>query len=225
MRLNGPDVVVWLKTELEAMRPAPGPIQQNWTLSISRILGPRLGPIGGSVKLLDRFGALEWSPQAIRLDGSKWIPWSDVKEIRTVPLLDIVSESAIEAVSDRTSSLLPPIPLKGMLLNKTLEKTSELLLALFWIVLSDYGERGAAKQVPMAVVHKGSFWRTKTLRPGIFSSAMLGVPQVADSVLATAYARGVPLYMEEPVRDPAAIAAQAEALRRRREQLRRRLAS
>jgi hypothetical protein len=180
------------------MRLPSVPVDEPWDCSAAAVITPYLpGPLRRVPHLLDRFGAVRLSRGEIGIDGTRPVPWSSVVEVRTRPMLDVAATSAGDNLTTWTARLIPPVPVLARVARGGVavvaDRAAEAILALFLAALGDQPDRTGAMQVPVEVVHRARLRRSRTMSAGLVSSAILCLPQVASSVLATAHGHGVPV--------------------------------
>lgn len=178
-----------LRLAQERMRWPEEPVAGPWGVSISYFLRPYLHAPLSLTRHLDRFGGLEFAPHFVTFDSHR-VQWVQVVQVRTVPLLDAITTAAVDTAADRIGGLLPPVPGKKLALDWLASKSTDLLLSLCLTALGDLGERALSVHVPTQVVYLRKGGRPKVLESSLFSSAVLALPQVNRSVLATAAAHG-----------------------------------
>lgn len=157
------------------------PATELWDFSAAALLKPRLPPgtrwLAGK---LDGFGAVRFSARAIGIDSTGPIRWTDIIEIHTQPPLDAMTGAAKDTVITTLTRMLPVG--RGMS-ARVLDEMVEVVLGML-----RRAERDSV--VPYEFVYR-AWLRRRTLTPGLVSAAVLALPQVAASVLATAAANGV----------------------------------
>lgn len=173
----------------ERMRWPEEPVAGPWGVSISYFLRPYLHAPLYLTRHLDRFGGLEFAPHFVTFDSQR-VQWVQVVQVRTVPLLDAITTAAVDTAADRIGGMLPPIPGRKLALDWLAGKSADLLLSLCLTALGDLGERALSVHVPTQVVYLKKGGRAKVLESSLFSAAVLALPQVNRSVLATAAAHG-----------------------------------
>ena len=185
----------WVVDALQRVPMPDVPVQQPWAFAPSALVAPHLpGPLARVPGVLDRFGAIRLSPFDVGIDMACPVPWHEVVEVRTRPLLDLLTETASGSAAALGARLLPPVPLVGKALTRAgSARAAEAMRALLQVAASAHAERAAETQVPAAIVYRSGRRGRKIMAAGLFSSAVLALPRVADSVLATARAHAVPI--------------------------------
>jgi len=74
-----------------------------------------------------------------------------------------------------------------------MEKAAEAVRSLLLIAAAEHAERAASVQVPAEVIYQAGWRGHKTMTASLFSSAILALPRLTDSVLATARQHAVPI--------------------------------
>jgi hypothetical protein len=203
-----------------ARLPMPeSPASRLWEFSAKAFLRPYLpAPLRRAPTALDRLGALRLGPTAIGLDTQGDVPWTDVLEVRTRSLFDVLSDGFVEDLRRRSAELLPPLPGMGKASAWAADKMAELTLSVFLLALPDAPER-VAPDVPAEIVRRNSRGRPERMVPGMLSTAILALPAVSDSVLSTARANGIAAVSSGPSAITAAAGARSAALAERRSML------
>lgn len=187
------EVQAWI---LDALRRVPmpdAPVHRPWVFAPSALVAPHLpGPLARVPGLLDRFGAIRLSPVDIGIDVARPVPWRDVIEVRTRPLLDLLTETTGTSVAALGARLLPPVPLVAKALTRAgSAMAAEAMRALVQAAAAAHAERASVAHLPAVIVYRSGRRGRKTMTAGLFSSAVLALPMVTESVLATARCHGV----------------------------------
>lgn len=218
-----------MSTVLGGLRMPSAPVAQLWDCSAAAVIAPHLPRALRRVPhLLDRFGAIRLSHTDIGIDGTSPVPWSTVVQVRTRPLLDVIATTGGDNLGAQASRLIPPVPILARVarggVSVIADRAAAAVLAIFSAALDDPDHAGAA-QVPVEVVHRTRLRRSHTMSAGLVSTAVLCLPQVTASVLATAAEHGVPVVALPPsgsvtnARDlAAAVRARHRAVMRRTEE-------
>ncbi|WP_045696349.1 hypothetical protein [Streptomyces rubellomurinus] len=206
----------WALSALTSVAPPAVPAVEPWKLSVGTLLGrhPRTPAVAHKLLgLLDDYGAVHLGPEKVGFDGQE-IDWDKVVEIRTRNAFEVLTTSSLERDVDRIREFLPPVPGRKWAVTKAGEALATVVLAAL--------ERGSVEQrldeltVPARIVHRGGLLgRQHTLDAGSFAAAALVVVgPAAESLIATARQRGIPvLPAEQPVE--AERAARVAVLRER----------
>jgi hypothetical protein len=177
----------WVRQAVSQIPMPSSPVDGHWEASVSAFVRPHLPPALRRVpQLLDRLGAVRLSPIEITVDSTS-IAWTDVAEIRARPLSDVLTSMTIDGVRETVESLLPVSRLAKRPIRWLTYKLSEVVLSLFLIGLDERGDQ----QVPIEVIYRGRRNTEHAVTPGVLSAAVLALPKVAESTLATARAHGV----------------------------------
>ncbi|MGH4007458.1 MAG: hypothetical protein ACRDTH_04705 [Pseudonocardiaceae bacterium] len=192
---RGEEIRAWVTEALSRVPMPDAPVREPWTFAPSALIAPRLPrPLARVPGLLDRFGAIRLTPHEIGIDTARPVAWEDVVELRTLPLLDLLTTGTSSSLAALGARLLPPVPrLADGLLRAGAEKAAEAVRSLLLIAASAHAERAASVQVPAAIVYRSGWWGHKTMTAGLFSSAVLALPRLTDSVVATAQQHSVPI--------------------------------
>jgi hypothetical protein len=156
-----------------------GPVTAPWEASLAALL-PGGGALPGAFA---RVGAVHLSPLAIGFDATT-IAWTDVAEVRTRRLRAAVTAGLADEVGAQAARLAPPGT--RFAARKVATRLAAGAAGLVAGVFQDGSE------VPWAVVARGR-WRAAVHAPSAAARAVLRLPAVAASVLATARAAGVPV--------------------------------
>jgi hypothetical protein len=196
------------------------PVDEPWDCSAAAVIAPHLPrPFRRVTHLLDRFGAVRLSGTDIGIDGTKPVAWSSVLEVRTRPLLDVVATTAGDNLGTQAARLIPPVPVLARLarggVTVVADRAAAAVLTIFLAALGDHPDQAGTTQVPVAVVHRVRLRGSRTMNAGLVSSAILCLPQVTASVLATARGRGVPVVQLPPSGSVTNARALADTLRQR----------
>lgn len=186
-----------------ALRPQPGPAEDRWALGVGDALaGLAPGPdvLRDLLRLLNRFGGLAISDDAVEFDGDS-VDWADVDAIETHKLIGYLLNGALDKQVDRLP--LPWFPGRGLVLDVA----SQAVLTLF--VAAAGGALGKTLDVPIPVeVNYRGLMRHRTLTPGLLATLLVADPAVKEALLATARAHGV---VVRPSADDAMTSAQRRA--------------
>jgi hypothetical protein len=187
---------------LGGLRLPDAPIGQPWDCSAAAVVEPHLPRVLRRVPhLLDRFGAVRLSRDEVGIDGARPVSWSTVVEVRTRSMLDVIAAAGGENLGARAARLVPPVPVLARVVRGgasfVADRASVAVLGVFLAALGDVGQAGVA-QVPVEIVHRTRLGRTRTMSAGLVSSAVLCLPRVTASVLATAGVHGVPVVALPP---------------------------
>lgn len=188
----------WVAAALRRMRLPAAPPAQPWDFSASALLASRLpGVLRWMPGVLDRFGAVRLASDEIGIDATRSVRWSSVVELRTRPLLDVLSFATSDNLSKRAALLIPRVPLLGRLARRGIarvaDRTAEMVLSIMLLALGGHAERASSIQVPVEIVYRTRWGRHRTMTAGLVSSAVLSLPEVTASVVATARLHDVPI--------------------------------
>ena len=90
------------------------PVEQPWDCSAAAVITPHLPRALRRVPhLFDRLGAIRLSDREIGIDGARPVAWSDVVEVRTRPVLDVIAATAGDGLATQVARLVPPVPVLG----------------------------------------------------------------------------------------------------------------
>lgn len=191
---DGREIRAWVVEALKQIPMPDAPVQTPWVVAPSALIAPHLPrPLARIPGRLDRFGAIRLSPHEIGIDTPRAVPWHDVVELRTTPLLDVLTVGTGGSLATLAARLLHTPKIMDGALRAVGEKAAEAVRSLLLIAAAQYAERVATVQIPTAVVHRSGRRGHAVMTSGLFSSAVLALPAVADSVLATAAMHGVPI--------------------------------
>ncbi|MGH3824643.1 MAG: hypothetical protein ACRDRA_17685 [Pseudonocardiaceae bacterium] len=86
------EIRAWVAEALSRVPMPDAPVREPWVLAPSALIAAHLpGPLAQVLGLLDRFGAIRLAPHEIGIDTARPVPWKDVVEVRTLPLLELVT--------------------------------------------------------------------------------------------------------------------------------------
>lgn len=177
---------------LDNILPPSVPIREPWELSIGDLIRRRYnvpGMADKALSCLDRCGALRLSPEVIGFDDCD-VEWSKLQEIRTRPIAEALTRTALDREIERARKLLPPVPGRKWILHKVGEELGELCRA----ALSKRAPESSSRIVPSELLYRGTLGRTKVLSGGMVVTAMLtGIPGTATSIVSTARLHGIPI--------------------------------
>lgn len=185
----------WVAEALSQVPMPDAPVREPWVLAPSALIAPHLPrPLARAPGLLDRFGSIRLAPHEIGIDTARPVPWKDVVELRTLPLLDVLTVGTSGSLAALAARLLPTVPRVAQgLLRVGAEKAAEAVRSLLLIAAAEHAERAASVQVPAELIYRAGWRGHKTMTAGLFSSAVLALPRLTDSVLATARHHSVPI--------------------------------
>lgn len=146
---------------------------------------------GWAAGKLDRFGAIRISQESISIDSSGPLRWSDILEVRTRTLRDALSDAAKEALINSSTGMLP---VGRGLTRRVLSYVADTALGILSRAEQD-GTTGSV--IPRELVYRTRLRGRKVVTPGPVATAMLALPQVAASLLATAKQHGIQLSTPE----------------------------
>ncbi|MDG4864400.1 hypothetical protein P8605_40275, partial [Streptomyces sp. T-3] len=174
------------------------------------------------LRLLDGMGALRFGPESVGFDGED-IPWEKVRAIRLHDAFAAMTTDALDAEIDRLREVLPPLPGRKRAVTALVDAMAAVVLAS----LEKAGEqRLDTLQVGCEIVYLGGLRkREKSLRACLFTTALLAQqPGVAESLVATALASGVPVEAAESVHSTD-VGERVRVLRERADRAARKLAA
>jgi hypothetical protein len=179
-------------------RPA-APIAEAWQLSISGLI--RQLPLVPSIaarllRRLDRYGQVILTPDRVGFDD-KSIPWNKIIELRLHPIAGVPPTVVVDREVDRIRELLPPVPGR----KHAVAAAAEALLTLFLAgTQTAVQTERQPRNLPCEIVYRTRLGRRASLPAGIFAVGVLAaIPEVADSMTATAQARKIPI---QAIADP-----------------------
>jgi hypothetical protein len=176
----------WVIDALARLPLPRSPVQEPWEFSASAVIGPHLPPsLRLAPRLLDRFGKVRITSHGLAVDQRIEVPWRHVIEMRTRSLLEVVTIIMTEKIADRSTMMVPPVPGVGKAMTLVASKVAEAAFSLFLVPVMGHAH-GLGSQVPIAIDYMDGRRRMKTMSPGLLSTAVLALPPVSDSVLATA---------------------------------------
>ena len=155
---------------LNNIEPPAAPVTEVWELSVAEIVRRRdeVPSIASrALGLLDRFGAVRLSPELIGFDDDD-VDWSRVVSVRTLPVTQVLSQTAVDRELERIRKLLPPVPGRKWVLSKVGDGIGELALAgvvmpvgnLAADFCSGCGGRGTCGKCGACAKHCGSLKQT-----------------------------------------------------------------
>jgi hypothetical protein len=172
---------------LKRLRPKSCPAEERWSLSIGDVVADTVSapePIRRVVRLLNHFGGVALSGQAVEFDGDD-VEWSDVTDIRT---RNLVGYLLSDAVDEQVGKLpLPRFPGRGLLLDALGATVLTALVA----VAGQQLENGSLDVRIPAEVHYRGMLRGKELSPGVLAALVLSDPAVRECLQETARSHGV----------------------------------
>jgi hypothetical protein len=130
-------------------------------------------PIRRVVRLLNHFGGVALSGQAVEFDGDD-VEWSDVTDIRTRNLVGYLLSDAVDKQVGKLP--LPRFPGGGLLLDALGATVLTALVALAGQQL----ENGPLDVRIPAEVHYRGMLRGKELSPGVLAALVLSDPAVRE---------------------------------------------
>ncbi|WP_133901634.1 hypothetical protein [Actinophytocola oryzae] len=172
-------------------RRMPGaPVTEPWDFSAAALVNPLLpAKLRRLPGLLDRFGAVRLAPSTIGIDNARAVPWTQVTEVHTRPVGEIAA-ALTEDLAGQIARLVP-IPGAGFatraVTSRIVDAVSDLVTGMLRTALREHREHA---QVPWRIGCRGR-WKSTVLSPGLVSSAVLCLPPVATSVIATASQHGI----------------------------------
>lgn len=183
-----------------SVRPKSCPAQERWSLSIGDAVADAVNapePLRRVVALLNHFGGVALSAQAVEFDGDD-VDWSDVTDIRTRNLVGYLLSDAIDKQVGKLP--VPRFPGRGLLIDAV---GAAVLTALVAVAGQQLTDGPLDVQIP-AEVHYRGLLRDKELSPGVLATLVLTDPAVRRCLQETARAHGVNLKPSDD--DPVAAA-------------------
>jgi hypothetical protein len=178
----------WLDAAFGWLDPPDGPVSRPWGISVGMLLARSHDVPAVAAKLLgqlDRFGAIRLGPVGLGLDDDD-VDWKDVREIRTAPVLAILTTAALEREVDRVRKMLPPVPGRKWIVTRLVAAFQRALARLTGQHL-DHGP-----EICAVVRYRGRFGRTREMVPGFAACLLLAaIPGLNDALLTTARAHAV----------------------------------
>jgi hypothetical protein len=172
---------------LESVRPKSCPAEERWSFSIGDIVAgivPAPEPLRRIARLLNHFGGVALSAQAVEFDGDE-VEWSDVTDIATRNLVGYLLSDAIDKQVGKLP--LPRFPGRGLLLDAA---GAAVLTALVAVAGQQLEKGPLAVRIPAEVHYRGVL-RGKELSPGVLATLVLTDPAVRECLQETARAHGV----------------------------------
>lgn len=189
---DAPEIRAWVLETLRQIPMPDAPVGAPWILAPSALIAPHLPrPLTRIPGRLDRYGAVRLTPHEIGLDTPRPVPWSAVVEVRTIPLLDVLTIGTGGSIATLAARMLHTPKILDGAVRSIAEKAAEAVRSLLLIAAAEHAERVATVQIPTAVVYRAGRRGNATMTAGLFSSAVLALPPVTNSVLATASSNGV----------------------------------
>lgn len=201
------------------MPSAPATVTWEYSLGVLICLHPRVPAATAKLlSALDGLGAVRFGPDDVGFDGEN-VPWEKVTGLRLHDAFTVMTTDGLDTEIDRVRDVLPPVPGRKWVVSKAVEAAATVALASL--------EQAAARRldavdVACEITYKGLLGRQKTISASLFATALLAQhPEVAQSLVATAVAHGVPVTPAPPATGDAA--ARAQALRARTDAMTERL--
>lgn len=196
--------------------PAPAsPATEQWEFSLGTLVcrHPRVPAITAkALRPLDGIGALRFGPESVGFDGED-IPWEKVVRLQLHNGFAAMTTDALDTEVDRIREVLPPLPGRKWAVTKVVEGLATVVLASLEKAAD---QRLDSVNVACEIVHRGAFGREKTLRAGLFATAVLAHElDVAHSLVVTAQSKGIPVVPPDPHAMPVETAERVRALRER----------
>jgi hypothetical protein len=166
---------------IQLLDPPSCPPSSPWEVSCAGLIRRNYKVPGLATRalgVLDRFGSLRLSASSVGFDNDD-VEWLKVSAVRTRPLTEVLTESALEHEADRIRKLLPPVPGRKW----AVDRATGLLSELTRVALDRSAKEGLARVVVTEIDYRASFGRTKTLTAGLAVSAILGATPGANDVI------------------------------------------
>jgi hypothetical protein len=192
----------WAYKALTSIAPPAVPVAEPWVLSVGALLGrhprtPQL--VHKALGLLDGFGAVHLSPEAVGFDGEE-IPWEKLLEVRTRNAFEVMTTQALEQEVDRIRQFLPPVPGRKWLVTRAAEALATVVLAA--LENGSFDRPLDQIEVPVEIAYKGLLGRQRVMTGGLFAVAgLVVVGRAAESLDATAREHGIPVVPGQPLAD------------------------
>lgn len=209
----------WMRTIVETYPQPRLPLEQDWEVSISALVGqvPKVPAVAVKLlRLLNRFGAVRLGVDKVGLDGDD-IAWSKVTEIRTHRLADMTTESLLEAEIERLSSQLPPVPGRRWVVTRV----GELLLTLAQMRAGgtdsepeESAAEGEDPRVPVEIVYSGMVRKEIQHKAGLAAVLLLAaMPEANHALVTLADQHGIPVVPSQEKSTWQTAGERAEAMR------------
>lgn len=200
-RARGSRPADWVRDYAARHQMPAAPVAEPWEFSASQLLGAHLSRGVRLVpRALDTLGQIRLSPHTVAVDQRTDVPWADIVAIRARPLLEVVTADFVDKLSDRILTLVRT-PIVRPAARFVTERAPEVILSIVMTAINDQS-RAANAMVPVEITYRAGRRKTRTMTPGILSTAVLCLPPVANSLLTTASCRNVPVTVERHQGDP-----------------------
>jgi hypothetical protein len=148
---NG-EIRAWVAEALSRVPMPDAPVREPWVLAPSALIAPHLPrPLAQVSGLLDRFGAIRLTPHEIGIDTAHPVPWRHVVEVRTLPLLDVLTVGTSGSLAALAARLLPTVPrVAECFLRAGAEKAAEAVRSLLLIAAAEHAERAPRCRFPLS---------------------------------------------------------------------------
>lgn len=157
---------------------------------ISSLLNQRIAlhrGVQGGLNLLDRFGAVNLSPDAVGIDSDE-ARWKRVVGFQLVDVREVFLSTAIDREIDKLRGALPPVPGRGWLVDQF----SDLVRSCASRVFGATEASDQQRQIVSTIHYRGRMGRRKELRPGIAAATILTlVPEASDCIIQMMQFRGI----------------------------------
>lgn len=173
---------------LPRLRPPAGPVSSRWSFGIGDAvvgLTRAPAPVSAVLRLLNHFGGLGISADAVEFDGDA-VDWADVESVETHSLVGYLLSGALDAQIGKLP--LPRFPGRGLLLDVA----SDAVLTALVATAGDAAAGLLHVRIPAEVNYRGMI-RHRTLSAGMLATLLMADPAVRDALIATAQAHGVPV--------------------------------
>ncbi|WTW93557.1 hypothetical protein OG216_09295 [Streptomycetaceae bacterium NBC_01309] len=181
----------WARSALGEITVPDAPATAVWEHSLGVLIcrHPRIpAATARLLRPLDGLGAVRFGPEEVGFDGED-IAWGKVTGLRMREAFAVMTTDGLDGEVDRIREVLPPLPGRKWVVGKAVEAAATVMLASLEQAAE---QRLDAVEVPYEITYKGMFGREKTLTASLFATALLAhQPGVAESLVATARARGV----------------------------------
>ncbi|MFF8813047.1 hypothetical protein [Streptomyces pactum] len=205
----------WVAGVLGALPAPAAPATEEWEFSLGTLVcrHPRVPAVTAkALRPLDGIGALRFGPESVGFDGED-IPWEKVVRIQLHNAFATMTTDGLDAEIDRVRELLPPLPGRKWAVTRVAEG----LVAVVLAALEQAGDQRLDDvDVAVEIVYRGALGRERTLRAGLFTTALLAHQvDVAYSLVVTAQHRGVPVVPADRSEPDAGAVERVRALRAR----------
>lgn len=112
----------------------------------------------------------------------------DRSQVRTRPIAEVLTQTALSREIERVRKVLPPVPGRKWVLTKVGEVLGDLALA----AMTRAGREGTSRGVASELVCRAHLGRTRVVTGGMVVTAILTlVPAANESIVVTARSHGI----------------------------------